>query len=379
MSLWRLAICALAAGLLFGCATPAVQSARPADRPPAADSDEAGLILQMQRYEEDLEHSPLRVTDPPLNAYLRDLTCTVAGDYCPNIRVYLLRQPYFNAAMAPNGMLVIWTGLLLRVDDEAQLAAVIGHEVGHYVARDSLSRWRKLKSTSSLTTAFQVLSGGIGAGVVGAVASLGAYGSLFAFSRDQERAADDFGLQRMRELGYDDARAGALWAAVWEEERVRDRQLLSAIFASHPASEERRDRLVAAASHAGGRTEATRYRQVTASLRSGWLEDEIGRRHYSQTRVLLERLAGQTDAGGGIHYFYAEMYRRRAQAGDLPLAEQEYRTALQAADAPASAWRGLGLTLRQQGRTADARAAFVRYLSAAPAASDRAMIESWIE
>jgi Flp pilus assembly protein TadD len=114
-------------------------------------------------------------------------------------------------------------------------------------------------------------------------------------------------------------------------------------------------------------------------LRSGWLEDEIGRRHYSQTRVLLERLAGQTDAAGSIHYFYAEMYRRRAKSGDLALAEQEYRTALQAADAPASAWRGLGLTLRQQGRTADARAAFVRYLSAAPAASDRAMIESWIE
>ena len=54
----------------------------------------------------------------------------------------LVRTPYFNASMAPNGMMQVWSGLLLRVDNEAQLAAVLGHEIGHYLARHSVERLR---------------------------------------------------------------------------------------------------------------------------------------------------------------------------------------------------------------------------------------------
>lgn len=371
----RFGLLAVIAVLLWGCASSEVARLQPAASAPASHTDEAGLILQMQRYEQELANSPQRLRDPALNAYLRELTCKVAGDYCGEIRIYLLRQPYFNAAMAPNGMLVIWTGLLLRIEDEAQLAAVIGHEVGHYAARHTLARWRKLKSASSLATALQILGGGL----VGAAASLGAYGSLFAFSRDQEREADDYGLERMRALGYDDARIGALWAAIWEEDKVKDRELLSAIFASHPASLERRDRLIRASNAAGGRRDAERYRALIEPLRAAWLEDEIGRRHYSQTEVLLGRLATLPYPRGESDYFLAEMYRRRAHDGDLSRAEQAYRSALNAPDAPVAAWRGLGLVLRQQQRDREAAQVFARYLDSAPEAPDRAMIESWLK
>ena len=64
-------------------------------------------------------------------------------------QVHLVRTPLFNASMAPNGMMQVWTGLLLRVDDEAQLAAVLGHEFGHYLARHSTERLRDAKSRSA--------------------------------------------------------------------------------------------------------------------------------------------------------------------------------------------------------------------------------------
>lgn len=362
--------------LLGACASaPKVERLRPAAAPLDSASDEAGLIMQMDRYETELAHSPQVVRDPALNRYLQQLTCEVAGDYCAEIRIYLIRQPYFNAQMAPNGMLIIWTGLLLRIEDEAQLAAVIGHEVGHYVERHSLARWRKLKSTSNLAMALQVLGGG----VIGAAASLGAYGGLFAFSRDQEREADDYGMVRLRQLGYDDRRVGALWADVWQEEKMRDRELLSSIFATHPASEERRDRLTAAAQDQSERREAASYWTAIEPNRAAWLEDEIGRRHYSQTQVLLQRLCSLPQASAETLYFEGEMYRRRGQNGDLERARTSYEQSITSAEAPAAAWRGLGLVLRQQAQPHAANDALHEYLRRAPNAEDRAMIESWLQ
>lgn len=369
---------ALLALLLAGCAGTPVTPARPAATPPEASSDEAGLRQQTDRLEAEIRESPLRIRDPAVEAYLTDLTCRVAGEYCPEIRVYLLRQPYFNAFMAPNGMLVLWSGLMLRVEDEAQLVAVIGHEVGHYVARHSLERWRRLKSTGNAALALNVLGSGIGGAAVGAAASLAAYSTLYAFSREQERAADDYGIQRMRELGYRDRRAAELWSAVHEEDQLREKSLLSGIFATHPATAERRDRLMAATHTDGGEAREAEFRGVVATLREDWLEDEVARRHWRQSEVLLARLAGLHYQPALVERYRGELYRRRAAPGDAERAEMAYRAALASAPGDARSWRGLGLVLRQQGRGDEAREAFRRYLEAAPDAEDRAMIESWL-
>lgn len=365
--------------LLGACAGPQVAPVRPAEAAPDAASDEAGILMQMQRYERQLADAPERVRDPELNRYLSELTCQLAGEFCPEIRVYLLRQPYFNAAMAPNGMLIVWTGLLLRVEDEAQLAFVLAHEIGHYQARHSLARWRKLKSTGNLAMALQVLGAGVGGGLVGAAAGMGAYSSLFAFSREQEREADDYGLARLQAMGYADRRAGELWAAVWEEEQARERNLLSSIFATHPASAERRDRLLAAARGNGDTLEYQRFRAAVSAHRASWLDDEIGRRHFAQTSVLLTRLRNLSFRPGEIAHFEAEMYRRRAQDGDLERAVHAYSSAIASGDAPAQSQRGLGLTLRQLGRHQEAASALRSYLDIDPQAPDRALIESWLQ
>lgn len=78
----------------------------------------------MDREESRLRRSPFRLRDATLETYLSELACKLAGEHCPDMRVYPLRAPYFNASMAPNGMMQVWSGLLLRVENEAQLAAV---------------------------------------------------------------------------------------------------------------------------------------------------------------------------------------------------------------------------------------------------------------
>lgn len=107
---------------------------------PRIDTTEAGLWMVMDRAEEDLKTSGHLVKDEELNGYLKSIACRLLPKYCDDIRVYLVQMPYFNATMAPNGAIQIWTGLLLRVQNEAQLAAIIGHELGHYLRRHSLQR-----------------------------------------------------------------------------------------------------------------------------------------------------------------------------------------------------------------------------------------------
>ena len=129
-------------GFLVGCIACAL--------PPAAIADdEAGLWAYMDRTEEQLRRSPFLIRDEALNAYVRDIACRLAGEHCPHVRVYILRKAQFNATMAPNGMLQVWSGLLLRMANEAQLAAILGHEIGHYVARHGVQRLREAKSRTA--------------------------------------------------------------------------------------------------------------------------------------------------------------------------------------------------------------------------------------
>lgn len=92
---------------------------------PESHTAEAGLWMLMNHTEEDIKSAGNLVRDEGLNRYIRGITCKLAGPYCSDIRVYLLRVPEFNAMLAPNGIMVIWTGTLLRITNEAQLAAVM--------------------------------------------------------------------------------------------------------------------------------------------------------------------------------------------------------------------------------------------------------------
>ena len=95
--------------------------------------------------------------------------------------------------MAPNGMMQVWSGLLLRVENEAQLASILGHEMGHYVERHSLERWEQAKASLTLGQVAGIGLALAGAGGLSALPNLIALASIFAYNREQEREADEFG------------------------------------------------------------------------------------------------------------------------------------------------------------------------------------------
>lgn len=351
---------------------------QPPERLPRPDtaSDEGGLWAMMDREEARLRRSAFNLRTGGIREYVSGIACKLGGAHCADTRVYVVRTPWFNASMAPNGMMQVWTGLLLRVDNEAQLAAVIGHELGHYLQRHSVQMMRDLRGRTAAMS-FMALFG-----VVGLVGSLATAAGAASFSRENETESDLIGLKLMHQVGYDTREAAKVWANLRAELSAGaggDPAKRSVMFASHPASDERQKLLEdRSAAHAGGDLGAERFAQQLEPLMPDLLDDELRRGQFDESLVLFQRLAERRPTRGDLRWARGEAFRQRAQADDAVAAQAEFEAALRLQQPPVQAHRSLGLLHRAAGRKPQARQAFEAYLQLAPAAPDAAMVQSYL-
>lgn len=120
-----------------------------------------------------------------------------------------------NAMVMPNGKIIVYTGLLSVAKTEGGLAAVLGHEVGHVLARHAAERMSQVllaQLTLAVADVALAASNAKYQPVIGAAIGLGAlYGVLMPFSRAHESEADRIGLLLMAKAGYDPTEAVGLW------------------------------------------------------------------------------------------------------------------------------------------------------------------------
>ena len=141
-----------------------------------------------------------------------------------------------NAFVLPSGQIGVTTSLLALVQNDDQLAAVIGHEVGHVVARHAAERYSNTALTSAGLQIAQGVAGSDRARAVGALGGIGAQvGVLLPFSRRDELEADRLGVDYMARAGYRTSEALALWRLF-----AAQRQSSAPEFAStHPSDQTR--------------------------------------------------------------------------------------------------------------------------------------------
>ncbi len=359
-----------------------IRDLNPGERP-ALDTDEAGFWMQSDRLEQRIKTSGNLLRDPAINAYLQELTCDLADQYCGDIRVYLSRTPYFNAYMAPNGLMNVWTGLLLRVDNEAQLAAVLSHEIGHYLRRHSVQLYRDVRDKSN---AGAFLSVGLGA--FGTLTQFALLGSVFAYKRDMEREADGYSLLLMARAGYDPREAHKIWARIQKEKEADpDPENAPSIYATHPPSDERRDALDDLGTKVfdklgSDKIETERFRAMIAPYKTELLRDEIDLRNFERSLALFEMLLENDPNPAEIIFFKGELYRARddKDEGDAATALKFYDNALAAEGVPPTEiYRSMGLLHRRQGNSPAAASAFRTYLEMEPDTVERPFIESIIK
>ena len=397
---------------IASCASVPVAEVTPGERP-AVDTDEAGLWQAMDRDEYRLQTSSEVIRHADLQRYVEAVLCRVAPDHCEDVRAYVVPSRDFNALMAPNGMMIVFTGLLVRLASEAELAAVIGHEVAHYLKRHSLQQIRDVRNkTNVLQTTGAILSAGVGVATAraNAASSAGQYGrairrydaafeiaqigssllqameiytvlSVLAYSRDQELEADHLGITSIAEAGYPPEAAGDVWRYMMEEERHRARTP-PGYLRTHPGSAQRQREAALIATKLGGTQgdldRAVDYMAQIAPFRNEWLHHARRGMSFEQQRTLMER---QRDIGVGlglVAFHEAQMYRQRGDSGDADKALSLLETAAQNEGHPVETWRDLGLMLSDAGRSADAKVAFEEYLQLAPDAADVLLILGYL-
>ncbi|WP_330960114.1 M48 family metallopeptidase [Photobacterium sp. 53610] len=157
-------------------------------------------------------------TDPKINSYVQCVTRALTAQLGsqpnrPGWEVVVFDSDQINAFALPGGKIGVYTGLLGVATNQDQLAAVIGHEIGHVLAKHSnerLSRTQlanlglQLSSVALGGTEYQEMAmAGLGLGVQ--------YGILMPYGRAQESESDIIGLRMMSQAGFDPNQSIALW------------------------------------------------------------------------------------------------------------------------------------------------------------------------
>jgi len=357
------------------------------------DRDEQGIWQLMDRAEEEIAGSNLLLTDPALTGYLKNIIGRVGGPAAQDFRIYLAHIPDFNAMMFPSGFAVVFSGLLLRMRNEAQLAGVIAHESGHFLRRHMIRSWRDQRrktdifAIASMAAGVGGAAGGIYLGDYVQLAELGTLLSLFQYSREMEAEADAMGARLVAEAGYDPLEMSIIWQQLIGEETAsaryrRKRRRRGSLFDTHPSSGSRLAdlKLDAAEVRAAGRSYDVgreRYLATIASIRPLLLDDQVKLNDPGASQYLIETLA-QDGWNGLLRFYEGEVWRLRNRHGDDVRAGQSYAAAVAYPDAPAEAWRWHGITLMKAGRAGEAKSAFARYLTMKPDAADAAWVRQTI-
>ena len=347
---------------------------------PEAAKDVRGLWMEMADAEKILKRSPLRVRDPLINDYVSRIACEVSHRYCQDLRVFVVRNPDFNASIAPNGLMLVNTGLLVRMTSSDQVAAVLGHELAHYTQTHALELLRKAKSNFAIGTFVELF------GIPGILALT----SVLSFNRLQESEADELGAYYSAAAGYRPEAAAAIWRLLDEEEDKatvkppKGPQFLS----SHPRSKDRASQLEAVADRlmqSLPKTDSAATAPVTdpqlALLQARYalfMDEQVQQRDSGRLQTLLKRHEAMGIRATDLAFYRGEALRIGSQPEDLAAAMDAYRQALQAERPNPRAFRELGYLEYKHGDRQAAEQYFREFLAREPDASDKEMIEFYL-
>jgi len=230
----------LAAGGTTGC-----------DVNPVTGQRQLMFFSEAQEIELDRRHSPHQfssdygpVQDEQLNAYLSQVGGRMAEHTHRPHMPYTFRcvnANNVNAYVFPGGSVATTRGILLEMENEAELAGLIGHELGHVNARHTSSRMSTDILTSVIMTGATVFLATQGEEYAAIAAGLGgiAAGALLAhYSRSDERQADDLGMDYMARSGYNPEGMVGLMNVLRRVSKDKP-SAIEMMFATHPMSEER--------------------------------------------------------------------------------------------------------------------------------------------
>lgn len=173
--------------------------------------------MGVQSFEQMKKETPIE-KDPAINAYVRCIALPITrsaedGTGVAEWEIVVFRDTTANAFALPGGKIGVHTGILTVAKTPAQLAAVLGHEVGHVIARHGNERMSEALGLQALSTALAVSfkDKAYQPTILAAFGIVGQVGYVLPHSRGHESEADIIGLDLMATTGFDPRESVDLW------------------------------------------------------------------------------------------------------------------------------------------------------------------------
>lgn len=378
------------------------------------DDDEAGLLLKVEKQEQLIRTSQFRTNAPDIESELNEMACMISPEDCDRLNVYLLDLPGLNAFVMPNGAIFVQTGLLLRVENESQIAAVIAHEIVHFREKHSLEAIRR---ASDQAATFAILGAVVGA--AGNVAAAGAATpsqmqsvsnasqtaglmlqsmqvisglALLAFSRENEEESDIQGAELSARAGYSKAAGMELWLAYMAEDEAAGGDQALSLLATHPLPESRVQYLAKfrEVDEQGGVKPPTNVIDGLEEFRESWLLMELRVLHPQQFGFLADKQQRDWNISPQlVSHLKAESWVRYSDRQGLSRSQiEDAREAAMTAFAsgadlpgglPADGYRDWGMLAIDMADKASAKRALTKYLELSPNAWDAQFIKKKLD
>lgn len=334
-------------------------------------TEEGRLWHTAEELDRQMENADYLYPDPALQAYVQGVMQKLYPEYPGVIRVRVVDSPSLNAFALPNGSIYINTGMLARLDNEAQMATVLAHEGVHFTHKHSWQQRRNVKTSTAFSNTFGLVTG------IPLLGDLMAASSVYGFSQDLEREADEEGFRRLQAAGYDVSQAPLTFEYLLAEVEALEIDE-PYFFSTHPRLEERIENFTELVQRRGG-TNGYRgtedYRRQVADLQLELLRDYLGIGQYQSVLLILKQEDAFSRYPPSARFYLGEAYRLRDEEGDVQLALQAWRAVVEQVPGFAPPYRALGLHFMKAGQPEQAEFYFSRYLELWPDAPDRAYVE----
>ncbi len=249
---------------------------------------EAGEVRLGRRVAGQVEASIGLVNDPQLQEYVSDIGHRLAAvTERPNLpwSFKVVEDPVVNAFALPGGFIYVTRGILAHFNSEAELAGVLGHEIGHVTGRHSAEQLSRAQATQL----------GLGVGSIfapeiiayGDFIGLGLNLAFLKFSRDDERQADDLGVRYMTREHYDARELTGVFTTLERVGEAAGGSSLPSWLSTHPDPGERRQRIGRAIAAAGAPPGGTVAREAYLEQIDGLVYGENPRDGFFRENLFL--------------------------------------------------------------------------------------------
>jgi predicted Zn-dependent protease len=362
----------MAVCLCLGCAMPGAMIPSPEAR---VEHLRQQLRLETLREQSAIAHRSLLYREPQLEQFLEQILTTLMSVEAPGgslPRVVLLRESSLDAYSFPDGAIYLHTGLLARLESEAELALLLAHELVHITRQHALQALVAFPPETDVSFFDRLLSDSLSWSRDAAMpADRGkASDQLLSLRRSLEQEADRMGLDMVVQAGYDPSEALEIFDNLIDGEGGKpEMERVAAILQAVPATDLAKPARLTDRSAFGNRLQAL-------LLDQGWLELQHDR--WDGALRCARRLVRDTPIHARGYYLLGEILRRRNAAGDIPQALTHYVRAIALDPSFPEPHKAIGLIHFKQGQTRLAKGFFEKALALAPHSRDNDYVRSYL-